>query len=76
MLSEWLTDVGEIARLSQIFLSLPALFNIAFAVWRLFRLYGASRILPVFKHFHFSWEPFAFFQYSKPSLEISIVTES
>ena len=62
------------AQTDQTFLVLPAFFRIAFAVWRLFRLCGTSKNLPVFRHFPFSWEPFAFFQYSKPSLGISLVT--
>ena len=55
---------------------LPAALRIALAVWRLFRLYGTSKILPVLRLLHFSCEPFAFFQYWNPSAEISLATVS
>ena len=55
---------------------LPAALRIALAVWRLFRLYGTSKILPVLRLLHFSCEPFALFQYWNPSAEISLATVS
>jgi len=54
----------------------PASLRMPFAVWRLFRVLGTIRIMPVSSDRHFSCEPFALFQKAKPGLASSLTTSA